>query len=304
MAERSLIAWTNSTWNPWMGCTKVSDGCKNCYADTLTTNRMGLHLWGPKGARQVTSDANWRKPFRWHRFAESGTCYYCEGHGSIPPKKPGLDRESCATCNGSGSLGAPYRLRVFCASLCDWAEQADTMPAKYWPIVQDARRRLWDMIRATPWLDWQLLSKRSGSIASMLPDDWGNGYFNVWLGVSVEDNRVAFRADDLRKIPATVRFISYEPAIGPLDQLKLDGIDWVLYGGESGPGYRKEDKQWARDMNARCEAETERRRLAGLTTVCAFFHKQSAAIRTEMGIELDGHIVKNYPNRRVELPVL
>lgn len=84
--------------------------------------------------------------------------------------------------------------------------------------------------------------------------------------------------------PAPVHFVSYEPAIGPLDQLDLTDIEWVIYGGESGPGHRPEDKQWARDMHARCAAAD-----------VAFFHKQSAGHRTEMGIELDGKIVREYP---------
>jgi protein gp37 len=100
--------------------------------------------------------------------------------------------------------------------------------------------------------------------------------------------RVADRVDHLRNIPAVVRFISYEPAIGPLDTLDISGIDWVIYGGESGPGHRGEDKDWARVMHSKCSE-------AG----AAFFHKQSAGYRTEMGIELDGKIVREYPTPRV-----
>ncbi len=95
------------------------------------------------------------------------------------------------------------------------------------------------------------------------------------------------RAWDLRRIPAVVRFVRYEPALGPLDELELDGLDWIIYGGESDPGYRPHDVQWARDMRRRCDAEG-----------AAFFYKQSAAPRTEMGIELDGEIVRAYPTPR------
>lgn len=262
MAEKSIIAWTHNTFNPWMGCTKVSPGCAHCYAETLTKNRMGLSLWGSRGTRQVTSIANWKKPLQWNREAE----------------------------------GKGQRLRTFCASLCDWSEDH--------PVAAATRPRLWDLIRRTPWLDWQLLSKRHETIADNLPSDWGDGYPNVWLGVSIESDDYAHRADYLRKIPATVRFVSYEPAIGPLGTLDVAGIDWVIYGGESGPGYRKEDKQWARDMKAKCETETERRQSVGDPTVCAFFHKQSAAYRTEIGIELDGQVVRNYPQPRLSLPAL
>jgi protein gp37 len=252
MADESIIAWTNSTFNPWMGCTKVSDGCRHCYAETLTTNRMGLHLWGADASRQVTSAANWRKPHQWNREAAA----------------------------------RGERHRVFCASLCDVFEDH--------PTANATRPRLWELIRSTPWLDWQLLTKRPERIASNLPADWGpNGWPNVWLGTSIEDNRVVGRADYLRAVPAVVRFVSYEPALGPLDKLDLTGLDWILYGGESGSGYRHEDKQWARDMKARCEQEG-----------AAFFHKQSAAYRTEIGIELDGEIVRHYPQPRIALPTL
>jgi protein gp37 len=243
--ERSLIAWTDHTFNPWMGCTKVSDGCKNCYAATLTKNRMGLHLWGPEAPRQVTSTENWKKPLKWNRIA----------------------------------MREGQRRRVFCASLCDIFEEH--------PVADETRPRVWELIRQCASLDWQILTKRPHRIAANLPADWGNGWPNVWLGTSVEDMRVAHRADDLRDIPAVVRFISYEPALGSLQDLDLRGIDWVIYGGESGPGWRHEDKEWAREMRCKCEA-------AGI----AFFHKQSAAYRTEMGIELDGEIVRNYPTPR------
>ena len=109
----------------------------------------------------------------------------------------------------------------------------------------------------------------------------------MWLGTSIESNDYIMRAWDLRRIPALVRFVSYEPALGPLDELDLDGLDWIIYGGESGSGYRPHDVQWARDMRRRCDE-------AG----AAFFYKQSAAPRTEMGIELDGEIVRAYPTPR------
>jgi protein gp37 len=167
--------------------------------------------------------------------------------------------------------------KVFCGSLMDWAEDRDDLI--------EPRARMWNVIRNSPWLIFQMLTKRPQNISKFLPDDWGvNGYPNVWLGTTIEDNRVAHRAAPLISNPAPVHFVSYEPAIGPLDQLDLTDIEWVIYGGESGPGYRPENKQWARDMHARCA-----------TLDVAFFHKQSAGQRTEMGIELDGKIVREYP---------
>lgn len=245
MSEETLIAWTDHTFNPWMGCTKVSAGCANCYAERLVTGRMGIPVWGDKARRQRTNTP-WQNVLQWNKSAES-------------------DR---------------VQRRVFCGSLCDWAEDH--------PDAEAVRPDLWSIIRKCTSLDFQLLTKRPERIAQLLPSDWGeNGWPNVWLGTSIEDMRVADRADHLRRIPASVRFISYEPALGSLNELDLTGIDWVIYGGESGPGYRAEDKQWAREMDIKC-------RESGT----AFFHKQSAAIRTEMGITLDGKIVRNYPNPR------
>jgi protein gp37 len=157
------------------------------------------------------------------------------------------------------------------------------------PTANATRPRLWDLIRKCDSLDWQILTKRPERIVDNLPDDWGpEGWGHVWLGTSVEDMRVSHRVDILRDIPAVVRFISYEPAIGPLDDLDISGIDWIIYGGESGPGHRAEDKNWARVMHAKCSESGT-----------AFFHKQSAGWRTELGIELDGKIVREYPTPRV-----
>jgi protein gp37 len=248
MGAKTIISWTNFTFNIAWGCTKVSPGCKNCYADGLA-NRYGHDVWGPNKPRRVFGPKHWAEPTKWNRDAEA----------------------------------AGVRHRVFCSSMCDVFEDH--------PTIEAERAKLWALIRETPWLDWQLLSKRPERIAANLPNDWGAGYANVWMGTSIESNEYVSRADHLRSIPASVRFISYEPALGPLDQLDLAGIDQVIYGGESGPGWRPEDKQWARDMYARCQ-------LAGV----AFYHKQSAGYRTELGVELDGKIVHNYPVRR--LPVL
>jgi len=246
MSEETLIAWTDHTFNPWMGCVKVSAGCANCYAERLTKDRMGLSLWGPNSRRQVTKSP-WQNVRSWDRAA--------------------------------GKAGE--RRRVFCASLCDVFEDH--------PTANATRPALWDLVRQCRNLDWQMLTKRPHRIADNLPADWGpDGWPHVWLGTSVEDMRVADRVDHLRNIPAVVRFISYEPAIGPLDTLDIRGIDWVIYGGESGPGHRAEDKDWARVMHSKCSE-------AG----AAFFHKQSAGYRTEMGIELDGKIVREYPTPRV-----
>lgn len=244
MGEQTSIAWTDHTFNPWMGCERVSEGCRNCYAATFVENRMGLHLWGKQAPRQVTKTP-WQQVRQWNKKArDSGV-----------------------------------RRRVFCASLCDIFEDH--------PTANETRPKVWDLIRECTALDWQILTKRSHRIAANLPPDWGNGWPHVWLGVSVEDMRVARRVDDLRQIPAAVRFISYEPALGSLRDLDLDGIDWVIYGGESGPGYRPEDKRWAIEMLEKCKYTNTR-----------FFHKQSAGPKSGTGVELRGYVIQEFPMPR------
>ena len=149
---------------------------------------------------------------------------------------------------------------VFCSSMCDVFEDHRT-------ITQE-RTKLWELIRQTPHLHWQLLTKRADRIADCLPDDWGDGWPNVWLGVSVENEDYLWRVAELRSVPALVRFVSYEPALGPLYRLKLQGMDQVIYGGESGPGYRPDQLAWAILMANTCQR-----------TGTAFFYKQRSSLR-------------------------
>lgn len=241
--EGTNIAWADHTFNPWMGCTKVSPGCRNCYAEKVVSGRMGLRLWGKFAERRVTSDANWRKVAKWNVDAE---------RSGIPA-------------------------RVFCGSLCDVFEDHLSL------VIP--RNRLWELVAVTPYLDWLLLTKRPENIPQMLPFDWIDGYQNAWLGVSIESNDYAGRAQELVKVQAAGHFISYEPALGPLDRVDLTRIEWVIYGGESGPGHREHDIQWARDMRSRCAAEG-----------VAFFYKQSPGARPGMDAEIDGCTVRQYPD--------
>jgi protein gp37 len=209
MAEFSKIAWTTHTFNPWIGCSHVSPGCVNCYAEGWDRRYRGGENWGPGAPRQVTSDANWAKPLAWNKSAPKGE-----------------------------------RQRVFCASLADVFDLEA-------PAGQ--RERLFDLIRATPNLDWLLLTKRPQNVTAMLPLDWGTGYANVWMGVTTEDQK---RADEripiLASIPAVVRFLSVEPQIEEIDFGKwLSGesappFNWMIFGGESGPGARPFDPEWIR----------------------------------------------------------
>jgi protein gp37 len=174
--------------------------------------------------------------------------------------------------------GEPYR--VFCASLADVFEDR--------PELVPWRAELWELIRRTPWLDWLLLTKRPENIAGMLPPDWGDGWPNVWLGTSVEDMSVAYRIQILAAVPARVHFVSYEPALGPLHEANLDHVEWVIYGGESGPGFRPDDIEWARAMR-------DRTRRDGI----AFWFKQRAGLRPGGHCErLDGRVYHELPPTR------
>lgn len=192
-------------FNPWIGCTKVSAGCKFCYADVLD-HRWGNDSWGPGKPRRVTSDANWNKPVQWNRAAEK----------------------------------AGKRTKVFCASL------ADVFDAEGPP---DARERLWKLIENTPFLDWQLLTKRPENIVNFVPKKWlDSPLYNVWYGTSVEDNKVRDRIEILSEIPAEIRFLSAEPLIGPIDfPPEVIKMNWIIFGGESGPNARPMDLNWVRD---------------------------------------------------------
>jgi protein gp37 len=244
MAQDSKIAWTTHTFNPWRGCTKVSDGCKFCYADTLSKrNPKTLGIWGKNGTRVVAAESAWKEPVKWNKLAEQ----------------------------------AGERHRVFCASLADVFEAADTMPADSLPAVRAARVRLFELIRTTPHLDWLLLTKRPENWRSVIeetlilcqgggPDDknyfrdhdgdfpegdlanWLNDWTgdeppdNVWLGTSVENQEAADeRIPHLLKCPAAVRFLSCEPLLGPVNLRHWEHSD--VWKGPA-PTDRWSDYQW------------------------------------------------------------
>lgn len=222
--QDSNISWTDHTFNPWTGCTKVSPGCANCYAEQWS-KRSGHKVgkWG-KGAPRVRTKT-WGDPVKWNKAA----------------------------------AGAERRPRVFCASLADWLD--DEVPIE-WLLS------LLKHIQDTPNLDWLLLTKRPENWRSRLAaaldfvggvgSDWavalwinywleGDAPSNVWIGATTENQELADkRIPILQSIPAGVRFLSCEPLLGPIDLrdftsfggTHLPGIDWVIVGGESGPGYR------------------------------------------------------------------
>lgn len=211
--ENSEIAWTDNTFNPWVGCTKLSAGCDHCYAEN-TNKRAGHSNWGAGAERRVTTDTNWRGPIRWNRKAEA----------------------------------AGTRTKVFCASMADVFDGEASA---------DARKRLWDLIRTTPFLDWQILTKRPANFHRFLPKDWGDGYSNVWLGVTAENREQALRRIPiLQSTPAAIRFVSAEPLLDDLGELNLDGIAWMIIGGESGSkNARPFDVTWVGRMIDRCKQQ-------------------------------------------------
>lgn len=208
MGKNTEILWTDSTFNPWTGCRKIAPGCDNCYAER-DDHRFGDH-WSPGSEYKQRVPSYWHQPTVWNKNA----------------------------------LKLGKRQKVFCGSMCDWADSN---------APQEIRDDLWDLIRATPMLDWQLLTKRAKNIEKYLPQDWGSGYDNVWLGVTVEDKKHGLpRIDILREISAKIRFLSVEPLLEDLGFIDLEGIGWVIVGGESGPGARPMKKIWVEYIQIQC----------------------------------------------------
>ncbi len=221
MSAGTTIEWTDNTFNPWWGCSRVSPACRFCYADTAAT-RWGHELWKRNGPRRMLSEAVWRNPPRWNRDAQQA--------------------------------GRPAK--VFCASMADVFEVHPVAAVN--AQMDAARTRLWSLIEQTPWLIWQLLTKRPENVAALAP--WGHTWpENVWLGTSVEDHRRATsRIGVLAATGARTRFLSCEPLLEDLDLTTWltgpESIDWVIVGGESGPRARPMDPAWARSLREQCVA--------------------------------------------------
>jgi len=286
MAAGSGISWCDATFNPLIGCTKVSAGCKNCYAERDFDRRKGFAEWGNDGSRVMTSRSNWNHLLKWDRMAAAGGCLGCLKY---PPESG-----RCETCGGTGQLNR--RQTVFVASLADVCEDWDgpiygrnrkLFPddgplvfegveaggAPNWDSVwdefalngmvgrrvtyNDVRDRLWSYIERCPNLIFLVLTKRPQNILRMTE---GRYFPNVMFGTSIEDQRWAHeRLPHLHA--ARVRcgsglFVSCEPLLGPVD-LGLDGperqqLDWVITGGESGPDARPARSDWYRSIRDQC----------------------------------------------------
>jgi protein gp37 len=232
LGKSTAIEWTDHTFNPWWGCTKISPACDHCYAEAWDKRTGGSH-WGSHANRRTFGDKHWMEPLRWDRAAAA----------------------------------AGTRRRVFCASMADVFDNA---------APEGALDRLWQVVRTTRWLDWQLLTKRPQNIRKMLPPDWGRGYGNVWLGTTTENQEEADRRiPHLILVTARVRFLSCEPLLGPI-LLRPDwfhgNLHWIIAGGESGPRARPSNPEWFRSLRDQCAS-------SGL----AFHFKQWGTWRPETG---------------------
>jgi len=238
MGSETAIEWTDATWNPVTGCTKISAGCDHCYAE---------------------------------RFAERfrGTL----GH----PFETGFD----LTLRPE-RLEQPLRWRtprmIFVNSMSDLFHK--DIPAEF-------IARVFETMERAPWHTFQVLTKRSSLMRKFLQGRYGNerGPVHMWFGVSVQAGAKKSRIRHLQEAPAGTRFLSIEPLIGPIGELDLSGIDWVIVGGESGPGARLMQPDWVRGIRQQCVEQGT-----------AFFFKQWGGLRPKSGgRELDGREWNDFP---------
>ena len=244
MAAHSAIEWTESTWNPVTGCTKVSPGCDRCYAERLSERFRGVPG---------------------HPF-ESGFDL------ALRPERLAQPR----------SWRRPRR--VFVCSMSDLFHR---------DVPRDYVDRVFDAMESAHWHTYQVLTKRSSLMRSYMTARYGPGSpsarsappAHVWLGVSVEDASALVRIEHLRQTPAAVRFVSAEPLLGPVHSASLDRIDWVIAGGESGPGARPVEIEWLRGLRDKC-----------VQRGVAFFFKQWGGRTPKAnGNTLDGRQWLQYP---------
>lgn len=275
MGKNSSISWTHHTFNGWVGCSKVSAGCTNCYAEREMDQRRHFASWGPGEERVRTSKAYWKKPLAWNREAER-----------------------------SGE-----RCRVFSASLSDWLDHEvpaewlcdlltliSMTPSLDW-LLLTKRLELWSerlhaAVKVNPGDDY-VDCPSDVALGDMVASSWldGDPPENVWLGTSVEDQRRANeRIPLIMSRPANVRFLSCEPLLGPVD-LKLPafapggGLHWVIAGGESGPNFRSMDLDWARSLRDQCQE----------ADVAFHFKQYSGAHPKDLGRLLDGRTWDELP---------
>src|SRR5262245_38838289 len=244
MATNSAIEWTEATWNPLTGCTKISPGCKHCYAERLALRLQAMGQANYANGFELTlQEQALELPLRW--------------------KKPRT---------------------VFVNSMSDLFHK---------DVPVDFIRRVFDVMGKAHWHQFQVLTKRAERL-SAFSSNWLWSP-NIWMGVSVENQDYVYRIDHLRQTKACVKFLSLEPLLGPLLNLNLKGIDWVIVGGESGPGARMMNPQWVKDIRDQCRKAR-----------VPFFFKQWGGVRkSKTGRDLDGRTwdempVVNLNNNRMQ----
>ncbi len=238
MAAKTSIEWTESTWNPVTGCTKISAGCTNCYAERMSKRLKAMGQPNYVNGFEVTMHPHaLEHPLKW--------------------KKPQV---------------------IFVNSMSDLFH--DDIPLEF---IQ----QIFDVMTRANWHTFQILTKRTERLVELAPLlNWPE---NVWMGVTVEDADCAYRIDCLRDIPAAVRFLSMEPLLSAVEDMNLENIDWVIVGGESGPGSRPIDKQWVRGIRKQCrEAKVP------------FFFKQWGGVnKKKTGRLLGGRVYNEMPKAEV-----
>ncbi len=230
----SKIEWTGSTWNPVTGCTKISSGCKNCYAERMAKRLQMMGQPNYANGFQVTLHEHVLEyPLDW--------------------KKPQT---------------------IFVNSMSDLFHEQ---------VPESFIFRIFDIMKKAYWHQFQILTKRSTRLKELAPKlNWPQ---NVWIGVSVENETTKSRIDDLRLVPASIRFLSLEPLLGPLSSLELGNIDWVIVGGESGTGARFMKKEWVIQIKEQCIEQD-----------VPFFFKQWGGInKKKTGRLLEGRIWDEMP---------
>ncbi|HLG18091.1 MAG TPA: phage Gp37/Gp68 family protein [Blastocatellia bacterium] len=234
MARKTNIEWTDMTWNPVTGCTKISPGCKHCYAETMSKRlkQMGADRYR-NGFKVTLHDDLVDLPTRW--------------------KRPRM---------------------VFVNSMSDLFQ--GEVPLEF-------IRRVFETMRECPQHQFQVLTKRADRLLEVSPQlNWAA---NIWMGVSVENQDYAYRSEVLRRVPAAIRFLSVEPLLGPIDRLPLEGIHWVIVGGESGPGAREMRPEWVEAIYCQCQ-----------TRGVPFFFKQWGGVQKHRtGRELFGQTFDELP---------
>ncbi|WP_119418280.1 DUF5131 family protein [Desertibaculum subflavum] len=245
MGDKSSIEWTEATWNPVAGCTVTSPGCTNCYAMRLARRLEAMGQPKYAGTTRISGD----RP-KWN-----GVIRLDEGALSLPK---------------SWKTGRA----IFVNSMSDLFHEK---------VPLNFIRRVFDTMWETPQHTYQILTKRAERLEELSENlDWPS---NAWMGVSVENADYAYRIEHLRRTGAPVKFLSLEPLLGPLEDLNLTEIDWVIAGGESGPGARPMNATWLRSIRDRCEA----------ANVPFHFKQWGGVNKKKSGRTLDGRIWDQFP---------